>query len=798
MSGTEIIGGTINDTSAAPVGTIDVTGDSTIDGNATLNNGFVTVESAVLTLDNVTVSGSTITEELPAASSRSVGATLTLGGRRHDRGRLRRAARSVIPAPSRSPDPATLLDDTLTNTASGSVIQVDDGKTLTLSGTEISGGTINDFNTSGNGTIDVTGSSTISNAALNGGDVTIGDGVHLALDGSTVTGTSFDDTAGGTIQIDGAVGDTVHLNGVSITGGSFTVAAHGLVQTSGNVTLTNTGVTNDGTIEVTGGTLKITGTGSVADSDGNTGGTIQIDGGATLDLNASDTQNVSFSGTGGELKIDTASFGGNIVGLDPGDKIDLSTIGYGPGTTATYASDADNAGGTLTVTDGTNQITLRLVGDYTNGHFAGSDDGNHDLLITLNADDDAPAFTPGATAQTATVSEAPGVTGSTGTDDSTPAGGAFHFTDIDLTNRPTAVVTQAVTWSGGNLSDTEATLLEGGFQLPQVTNTNNGEIDWTYSITDGSLDFLGAGQTATVTSTITLTDQYGGKDTATVTVTVDGANDIPTITATSSGLPETPGVTNSGATDTATGTINFTDADVTDRPTVETAYVSFDYHDAAGNDLTQSLTPDQQMAVAELETALSLSATSGNANNGSYGRTYSVTDSALDFMAAGDKLVLTYSATVSDSHDGGTASTPITVTITGSDDAPTLGAPSSPVSTDENHAVTINGITVSDVDAGSSQIEVTLAAGHGAMSLADYSALDLLHVTNSDGSIELFGSCAAINTALAAGVVYTPGADYSGADTKADCDGQRPGQRRAWRPADRQRADRADGRTGHA
>ena len=77
------------------------------------------------------------------------------------------------------------------------------------------------------------------------------------------------------------------------------------MQTNGDVTLTNTAVTNDGTIEVTGGKLKITG--SVGDGVAEDSGTIQIDGGAVLDLNVSDTQNVSFSGTGGELQIDTAA-----------------------------------------------------------------------------------------------------------------------------------------------------------------------------------------------------------------------------------------------------------------------------------------------------------------------------------------------------------------------------------------------------------------------------------------------------------------------------------------------------------
>ena len=175
-----------------------------------------------------------------------------------------------------------------------------------------------------------------------------------------------------------------------------------------------------------------------------------------------------------------------------------------------------------------------------------------------------------------------------------------------------------------------------------------------------------------MTSTVTLDDHQGGQDTATVTVTVTGANDVPTITATGGTLTEAPNVTSNGATDTTTGTINFSDADVDDRPNVTTSFASFDYKDAAGDDLTLTLTPAQLAAVQALETSLALQSNGTNTNNGSFGWTYSVTDSALDFMAAGDKLVLTYNATVDDGHIGGTASTPITVTINGADDAPSI------------------------------------------------------------------------------------------------------------------------------
>ena len=57
---TGLTGGIINDFYTDTSGTIDVTGTSKIDGNATLNSGNVTVEGATLTLDNVTANRSTI------------------------------------------------------------------------------------------------------------------------------------------------------------------------------------------------------------------------------------------------------------------------------------------------------------------------------------------------------------------------------------------------------------------------------------------------------------------------------------------------------------------------------------------------------------------------------------------------------------------------------------------------------------------------------------------------------------------------------------------------------------------
>jgi VCBS repeat-containing protein len=441
----------------------------------------------------------------------------------------------------------TLDNDTVTGTHfsdTGATIQIDGGTTLKLSDATISGGTIDDYSPGASnsivaGDIDIIGDSTISDATLNHGNVTIESGEKLTLDGDTVDGTAFTNVAtGSVIHVDG--GDTLTLNdATTITGGSVTIGVGALVKTSGDVTLTNTSVTNDGMIEVTNGILKITG--SVGSTPGDHG-SIQIDNGAVLDLIGSDTQNVVFAGHGGKLEIDTPpsvggsiSFGGSISGLTAGDEIDLSTIGYGPNTTGTYNN------GVLTITDGMHSISMTLVGDYSNAHFSGSSDGGTGTLITLKATDDAPVFAAADKSESATVTELPDTTGSSASDPSPAASGTLHFTDIDLTERPTATVTQTVTLTDATttLTSSEIQALEHAFSLTQPVNTNNGSLGWTYQISDSALDFLSAGEKATVTSTITLDDHQGGTDTATVTVTIHGANDLPVIVGETNPAPET-------------------------------------------------------------------------------------------------------------------------------------------------------------------------------------------------------------------------------------------------------------------
>ena len=122
----------------------------------------------------------------------------------------------------------TLLNDTVTNT--GATLQVDDGITLTLSGTTINGGTINDFSGTAGGNIDVTVASKIAGTSA----------ADANLNG---------DGAGSTVTLDAALTlDYVKLSGITIengtalTSGPLTIVD--TVEVAGAVELLNDTVTN--------------------------------------------------------------------------------------------------------------------------------------------------------------------------------------------------------------------------------------------------------------------------------------------------------------------------------------------------------------------------------------------------------------------------------------------------------------------------------------------------------------------------------------------------------------------------
>src|SRR5262249_10526807 len=183
------------------------------------------------------------------------------------------------------------------------------------------------------------------------------------------------------------------------------------------------------------------------------------------------------------------------------------------------------AGQTLT------QTYTVLVAD-NNGGFT-----TQDVTITITGTDDAPVIATADKAETGSLTELANTTGSSALDPTPAAGGTIHFTDVDLTDRPDATIaTQTVTAVRADgttpltLTAAEASAIKAAFTIAaEAGNTNNGAIDWSYQITDSSLDFLAVGEKVTLVSTVQVDDHHGGTDTATVTITITGSDDTPGI-----------------------------------------------------------------------------------------------------------------------------------------------------------------------------------------------------------------------------------------------------------------------------
>ena len=268
--------------------------------------------------------------------------------------------------------------------------------------------------------------------------------------------------------------------------------------------------------------------------------------------------------------------------------------------------------------------------------------------------------------------------------------GTVTFTDPDLTDRPVVSAEISATdpfrYYDAEGNDVTATLTAAqlaailAVQVPLTVvqaagNSHNGSATWTYSIADSAFDFIADDETLTLNYVATVDDGHGGVISTPITVSIHGAdvvvvgtNDVPTIATTSAAFAELsnanqPNPTGSAAPHTVSGTISFTDVDLTDRPVASAAFTSYAYQNAA-HDASLTLTAGQLDAV---DATLTVVQAAGNTNNGSANWTYSVPDSAFDFLADGEILTLTYTATVNDGH-GGIVTKPLTVTVTGSND----------------------------------------------------------------------------------------------------------------------------------
>ncbi len=212
--------------------------------------------------------------------------------------------------------------------------------------------------------------------------------------------------------------------------------------------------------------------------------------------------------------------------------------------------------------------------------------------------------------------------------------------------------TGAIKFKDTNLSDVhKASFIPlgggyiGSFALGKV-DQNKDSVPWIFKVADGVLDHLQAGETIIQKYKVAINDGHGGKAFQTVTVKIVGTNDAPVITspvqqATVTELtPNDPNENN--ITHTRNGAVTFNDVDTLDTHTATVVPQSGSYLGT--------------FAIGAVNQAAD-----------SIGWSFSVPDSVLQSLHAGQTLTQKYDVIVDDGH-GGTATQTVTVVIVGTND----------------------------------------------------------------------------------------------------------------------------------
>jgi T1SS-143 domain-containing protein len=151
--------------------------------------------------------------------------------------------------------------------------------------------------------------------------------------------------------------------------------------------------------------------------------------------------------------------------------------------------------------------------------------------------------------------------------------------------------------------------------------------------------------------------------------------------------------------ETNTGTITYIDADVTNTHTVTASGPTFAW---SGGTLSQA-----QIDALTNASTLTLNATE-NAGTGSVAWKHSIADSAIQFLAEGQTLIETYTVTIDDGR-GGTTSQNVTITINGTNEAPTVGTDLIYVSDGTNVVIPWSSLLGNDTDADGDTLTITSA-----------------------------------------------------------------------------------------
>ena len=349
-------------------------------------------------------------------------------------------------------------------------------------------------------------------------------------------------------------------------------------------------------------------------------------------------------------------------------KVDGDTSKVGTSVDGTYGSITVNADGTYTYTlnngtngDGGSSVQKLAEGEHYDEVFSVTVSDGHggettqNITITVHGTNDAPtaAHNAGSVVEDDRTST---------TEGHTTSDGNILANDDDIDNGHTLTIAE-VEGSAENVG--KATNGEYG----TVTISENGTYKYDLANDDPRVQALAEGETLTDTFRITTTDEHGATVNETLTITITGTNDAPEISVITGSVTEDVTLTSSGNIITE----HVTDLDATDTHTIIKV-------DGAESKVGQEITGTYGTIVINTD--------------GSYTYTLNNDADSVQSLGEGETHDEIFSVTVSDGH-GGEATQNITITVNGTNDAPTAADNAGSVVEDDRTSTT-EGHTTSD------------------------------------------------------------------------------------------------------
>ena len=230
-------------------------------------------------------------------------------------------------------------------------------------------------------------------------------------------------------------------------------------------------------------------------------------------------------------------------------------------------------------------------------------------------------------------------------------------------------------------------------------------IGWHYNPAAADLDWLRQGDTLTITYVAKVNDGHANSNTQNLVITITGTNDVPTIDAATNPatIHEVAGDSHAQDIPQVNGTISITDQDLGDTLTVTVTGNATATYNSGAVPVENSVDVSALIASG----AVTFDSLISDGEQQTIAWHYNPAAADLDWLRDGDTLTFTYVAQVDDGH-GNVGAKNLVITITGTNDVPTIDGATSPApiaeSVGDSHAQDIpqidGTISITDQDLG--------------------------------------------------------------------------------------------------